>query len=114
MKSVKSLATFLLLIGSLFAMATVFAQGYHHYHNHGFHSSVIIGGPIFWPGPVYPPLVVGPPSQVVYVEQGAPQAGENPGDPQWWYYCANTQTYYPYVKQCASPWQRVTPQPPNG
>lgn len=29
-----------------------------------------------------------------------------------WYFCADTQTYYPYTKDCATPWQRVTPHPP--
>lgn len=29
-----------------------------------------------------------------------------------WYFCADTQTYYPYAKECASPWQRVIPHPP--
>lgn len=29
-----------------------------------------------------------------------------------WYFCADTQTYYPYAQTCASPWQRVMPQPP--
>ena len=29
----------------------------------------------------------------------------------WWYYCNESRTYYPYVKECASPWQRVAPTP---
>jgi len=38
-----------------------------------------------------------------------PQAGS---DAPTWFFCADTQSYYPYVKDCASPWQRVVPQPP--
>lgn len=38
-----------------------------------------------------------------------PQAGS---DAPTWFFCADTQSYYPYVKDCASPWQRVAPQPP--
>jgi hypothetical protein len=29
-----------------------------------------------------------------------------------WFFCADTQSYFPYVQNCASPWQRVVPQPP--
>ena len=28
-----------------------------------------------------------------------------------WYYCNESRAYYPYVKECASPWQRVAPTP---
>ncbi len=31
-----------------------------------------------------------------------------------WYYCAESKTYYPYVKECPGGWQRVTPQPAPG
>ena len=29
-----------------------------------------------------------------------------------WFFCADSQTYYPYTQTCASPWQRVAPLPP--
>lgn len=29
-----------------------------------------------------------------------------------WYFCTDSQKYYPYVQTCASPWQRVVPQSP--
>lgn len=29
-----------------------------------------------------------------------------------WFYCADSQSYYPYVQNCASPWQRVAPHSP--
>lgn len=29
-----------------------------------------------------------------------------------WYFCADSQTYYPYAQSCASAWQRVVPHPP--
>lgn len=29
-----------------------------------------------------------------------------------WYFCPDTQTYYPYAQSCASAWQRVVPHPP--
>lgn len=38
-------------------------------------------------------------------------APSSPGTPAW-YFCAESQTYYPYAQTCASPWQRVIPHPP--
>jgi len=29
----------------------------------------------------------------------------------YWYYCTASRTYYPYVRDCAAPWQRVVPKP---
>jgi len=29
---------------------------------------------------------------------------------RFWYYCDASQTYYPYVKSCMTPWQRVRPK----
>lgn len=62
----------------------------------------IVGGTwYFYPAPVYPypdpylPPTVAPPP---------------PAAPQYWYYCANPSGYYPYVPQCAVPWQAVPPQ----
>ena len=78
-------------------------------------------GPGFWYPPpyygyppyYYPPVVAAPSSPPVYIEQGDTQAA--PEQPQGdWYYCADTQAYYPYVKECPGGWQRVAPQPPPG
>lgn len=53
-----------------------------------------------------------------------PQLAQAPAQPQssaqppasspapTWYFCNDTQKYYPYVQSCASPWQRVVPQSP--
>lgn len=30
---------------------------------------------------------------------------------QWWYDCQDSQSFFPDVQQCASPWQLVAPQP---
>jgi hypothetical protein len=40
----------------------------------------------------------------------APAAPADSGN--WWYYCNDTRSYYPYVQSCASQWQRVAPQAP--
>ena len=46
----------------------------------------------------------------VYVEQGPAQAAPQPAQ-HYWYYCADSRAYYPYVKDCPGGWQRVSPQP---
>ena len=71
----------------------------------------------YYPPPVYysqPPVVIQQQPQV-YVEQApagaAPQAAQqSTGD---WFYCPSSKTYYPYVKDCPEPWQRVSSVPPS-
>ncbi len=68
-------------------------------------------GPYYYPS--YPTVIeVSPPAPTVYIQQ--PRADQPVTDDAgaWWYYCNESQTYYPYVKECASPWQRVSPTPP--
>ncbi|QEL65114.1 hypothetical protein OTERR_16380 [Oryzomicrobium terrae] len=67
--------------------------------------------PPVYPYPYYPPVVVTPPSPPVYVEQ-APTAAVPQSNV--WYFCPEAKAYYPYVKECASGWQQVAPQPPAG
>ena len=73
-------------------------EGVHHFHDHDhdhFHSSFVfagvLGAPVyaypyyatpFYPAPYYPGTV--------------------------WYWCAAPAGYYPYVPQCAVPWQAIT------
>ncbi len=94
----------------------------------------------YYPPAYYPPVVVAPPAPPVYVEQQPyvvppptrlnqpepqsyqpqtyqPQtyqpsdAPQSASQPNVWYYCNESKTYYPYVKQCPAGWQQVTPQP---
>lgn len=69
--------------------------------------------PYYYPGYYYPQPVAYPAQPVTYVEQGAAPAPAEPAG--WWYYCEVSRTYYPYVKECPSGWQRVPalPPPPN-
>jgi hypothetical protein len=71
--------------------------------------------PAYYPGPYayYPPAAVvpAPVSPPVYIEQTPPAAAApSAAAGASWYYCRDSQTYYPYVQQCASPWQPVAPQ----
>lgn len=91
------------------------------WHGGGVRFGVVVGAP-FYPwyyppyyGPYYspyyyPPAV--PAAPTTYVEQGGAQSA--PPRTSYWYYCAESKTYYPYVKECPGGWQRVAPQPPGG
>ena len=101
--------------------------GFHHggFH-HGARVGVFIGAPVFawgygygpyyyppyyYPPAYYPPAVAAPQT---YVERADEQvAPAVPSDASSWYYCPDSKAYYPYVKSCPGPWQRVAPQPPN-
>lgn len=86
--------------------------------------------PAYYPGPYYQPyypspyyvqpMVVVPPSPPVYIEQPAmvapaPQPVPVQAGPQenYWYYCAKSKAYYPYVTACPAGWTKVSPQPPG-
>ena len=78
---------------------------------HGEHFSrlgwwwIVDGAWFFYPVPVYPyPDPYIPPAAVTL----APPAQSSP---QYWYYCASANGYYPYVMNCPEGWQRVAPQP---
>lgn len=92
---------------------------------------VYIGGPLWWgypyayphpfwysPPPVYyyPPAPPAPPAPTVYVERqdtaAAAPAPQASAAANFWYYCRDPEGYYPYVKECKSPWEPVAPQPP--
>ncbi|MFM9885310.1 MAG: hypothetical protein ACKVQT_19980 [Burkholderiales bacterium] len=57
----------------------------------------------YGPGPYYYPPA--------YVEQGTVPIDQAPAS--WWYYCQESNTYYPYVRECSGAWQRVAPTPPR-
>ena len=74
--------------------------------------------PAYYPPVYYPPVVSVPYSPPTYIEQGGPHAAPapqtSPAPQNYWYYCAESKAYYPYVNQCAGGWQRVSPTPPPG
>ncbi|MCX7159529.1 MAG: hypothetical protein NT176_10390 [Proteobacteria bacterium] len=118
-----------LLAGALLAgaMASGTALAQHRFHG-GPRVGVYIGAPMFpyyyspfYYSPYYyaPPVFVAPAAPTVYIEQAQPQpapapqpqAAPQPLAPGWWYYCAEGQGYYPYIRQCPGGWQQVAPQP---
>ena len=104
------------------------ARGRHHHHHRGASVGFFFApAPLFYPYYYpryyhpYPPAVVipAPSSSPVYIEQpqGAAPTVSSPAQASgaYWYFCRDTRTYYPYVQQCASPWEQVVPQstPPS-
>jgi hypothetical protein len=64
----------------------------------------------YYPPPYYAAPVVIQNSPPVYVERNDAPA---PEAQSYWYYCAATRGYYPYVKECPGGWQKVAPTPQN-
>ena len=135
-----SLAVALLVVGDTASARGGYRHGYHHhgpsvnfsfgypgYWGSGYWGGGYWGGPGYW-GPgywgpsLYSPVLVVPQEPRVWVE--AEQAGAvqppqqaapvDANAQQWWYWCASSRGYYPYVSSCAEGWQRVTPQPAPG
>jgi hypothetical protein len=87
---------------------------------HGVRFGFAFGFPVYppawyYPPPAYyypPPVIAAPAAPPVYIERSDQQAAPSPPAEPYWYYCPDSRTYYPYVKDCRSPWQRVPARPP--
>ena len=69
--------------------------------------------PYAYRAPYYavPPVVAVPSQPRVYIEKGdTAAAAEAPVG--YWYFCAESNAYHPYVKQCPGGWQQQTPIAP--
>ena len=45
--------------------------------------------------------------------QAQAQAPQTTAAAPTWFFCPDSQTYYPYAQSCATPWQRVIPHAPR-
>ena len=70
--------------------------------------------PYYYYPPYYPAIAAAPYAPPLYIEQGSSQPAPAQQGEGYWHYCAASQAYYPYVKECAEGWQLVAPQPPPG
>ena len=108
-----------LALSAVLLSATASAPALAHHGGH-YRYGVFIGAPYpyypwgYPPYYYYPPVITVPAAPTTYIEQGSPETGPAPQLQGYWYYCAESKTYYPYVKECAGRWQRVAPQPPPG
>ncbi|HYC44046.1 MAG TPA: hypothetical protein VED01_01050 [Burkholderiales bacterium] len=109
------------LLGSSVLATDADAHRRHRHHHHHGNIGIWFGAPVYYPRYhyypryYYPPAVIAPAPAYypppTYIEQSAPASGST----SYWYYCRDSQAYYPYVQQCASPWQQVVPNsaPPS-
>lgn len=65
-----------------------------------------------YPGYYYPTPVVVEQAPTVYMQQSPAAFAPAHQEPTYWYYCQESQSYYPYVKQCPNGWMTVVPSPP--
>ncbi len=115
-----------LVAGNAWADRPHYYGGHHFYPRSSFALGVYLGAPRvyspyypYYPYPIYSPRVYAPPlapivvtrPPTVYVEQPEVSLAAPTLEAGFWYYCADSQAYYPYVKQCAGAWQKVAPQP---
>ena len=108
-----ALVAFALLTGAL-AAEPAFAWGHGGGHVFlGFNFGFPVYAPYYYyyPPPVYYPPVVVQSSPPVYVERNDQPQAAAPQAQSFWYYCAGSRAYYPYVKDCPGGWQRVSPTP---
>jgi hypothetical protein len=129
MKNIK-LIVGLMIMGSLLTSESALAG--HGYGGHGYGGHGGRGGnfgfglytyypypyyPYAYPYSYYPPVVVTPSQPTVYVEQDTSPPNSQQMSPvtenYYWYHCDKPDGYYPYVKECPSGWQKVTPTPPT-
>lgn len=122
--TMKHTAAALAAIALMGAAGIASADRGHRHHHHGgrVHFGLTLGAPLWYPGPyysyhypypyTYPAPVVVQPAPRVYVERDDVAALPSaPGASPYWYYCRDSNTYYPYVRECASPWERVPAAP---
>ena len=53
-----------------------------------------------------------PPARPQNQAQAPAQPPQTSAAAPTWFFCPDSQTYYPYAQTCASSWQRVAPHPP--
>jgi hypothetical protein len=89
--------------------------GHHHHHRGGgvFFIGAVGGFWPWWSAGAYGPVLYDVPAWLPEPLPGpVPLMQQAPASPEgyWWYWCEDSQAYYPYVQQCASEWQRVVPK----
>ncbi len=82
------------------------------FYSPGYYSPYWRGPSVTYGVPIYtPPVVIQQAPPPVYIEQPATMNADANAS-NYWYYCAPTRSYYPYVSSCKEAWQRVPPVPP--
>ncbi len=124
MRLIEAALILFVLFTAVFAVGTTSAYGHMYY---GGHVGVYIGPgwwwgypyyaypyPYYYPYPyAYPPAVSEPAVPETYIERSEPESRSS-SQTGTWYYCPESKTYYPYVKECPGGWREVPAQPAPG
>ncbi len=79
----------------------------------GYYSNPYYSYPAYaYPEPAYSYPAPAVAASGAYTAQGYPQA-QAAAPQQDWYFCPNSNAYYPYVRECPGGWQRVPSTPPR-
>ncbi len=123
------ISKWILLVGATLLMAASGAWADWRHHPRGGGSvGVYVGPGFFWGPPVYrpyyprpyyypdpfyqpAPIIIRPSPPPVYIEQSNVITEQVQEATNYWYYCRDSKSYYPYVKDCKSEWQKVLPTP---
>lgn len=122
LRAMKNLAACIVFLAGALASPAALA------HHTSVHFGFAFGYPGYWgyPAPYYYPPAYPYNNPYYYPSYGYPagptdyieQTAQQPAPPQAqvhsWYYCAEARAYYPYVRECAGGWQRVSPTQPPG
>jgi hypothetical protein len=76
----------------------------------GFGAYPFFWDPFWFPSP-YPAYSYAPPLVIESEPQVSVQRPSSAAAPTYWYYCVDTQAYYPYTQQCPGGWLKVAPTP---
>lgn len=95
----------------------------HHFGSHYYSRprlSVHLGVPLYWPrlgyyySVPYPYPYSYPATQIIVERQPQVYVQREPAaaaaTAEYWHYCPDSRTYYPYAQTCPSPWLQVVPQ----
>ena len=114
-------ATAAAIVTAPIAILSAVAQAPYYYYPQG--PAYSAAPPVYYnpppAGPAYygnaiaaAPAYFSPPQPAPYYAP-SPAPAAQPQSQGDWYYCADSNSYYPYVRTCPAGWQRVPAQPPD-
>jgi hypothetical protein len=100
-----------IVLAAAVAVGCLVATGTANAHWHGTVGVYIGPGPFWWGAPYYYPYYYPPVADPVYMQPSP--AVQVPAPQTFWYFCRQSNMYYPYVSECPGGWEQVSPRPPG-
>jgi hypothetical protein len=99
--------------GLYYGMGYPYNYGYNYPYSYPYYSQSVV--PIQQAAPVYiqqtPQAATIPPPAAT--QQGQNAVTNNQNETGNWYFCRESNAYYPYVSTCPNGWEQVAPTPPQ-